>query len=345
MTMKKSVFYLSTIFLLLTACSAPAAALTKVQIATLESPSMLSPRPTEAPEEIQSVAEHSAEKDQLLLSGVGGVYLTNSKGENPFSILSEEVIAALSPDGKRVAYFLDGFVYVLDLSSGQAHRIHSEELGNLPPSGMAWSPDQKKIGFDCIAPNKKALDICILEMDTTNESAKLKILTDSEQFGAAGMDGTEFGAWNQDGTKIVYMMRILPPTDGHASGTLQIIDINSGAIQTIFDEKDNQEISRISGAAWGPNDQWLVFGGKVGETYAIFRIDMDGQDLSRITSAEYAFDISNPLWPPEGDTFFAFAQDQNTSSVRGVPTLFSPQGTIIDQLDFEGMAISWIIVP
>lgn len=53
--------------------------------------------------------------------------------------------AAISPDGKQVAYLVRGQITVASLANDASHTISVE--GNVPLRGVAWSPDSKQLAF------------------------------------------------------------------------------------------------------------------------------------------------------------------------------------------------------
>jgi hypothetical protein len=54
------------------------------------------------------------------------------------------------------------------------------------------------------------------------------------------------------------------------------------------------------------------------------------------------FDITAPIWSPDGKFFVAYSQDHNSQEIFGTPTLFTSDGEIITQTGLEGTALSWI---
>jgi dipeptidyl aminopeptidase/acylaminoacyl peptidase len=53
--------------------------------------------------------------------------------------------AAISPDGKQVAYLVRGGLTIASLANDASHTIEVE--GSLPLRGVAWSPDSKQLAF------------------------------------------------------------------------------------------------------------------------------------------------------------------------------------------------------
>jgi hypothetical protein len=61
-----------------------------------------------------------------------------------------------------------------------------------------------------------------------------------------------------------------------------------------------------------------------------------------VTPETYLFDITAPIWSPDGKFFVAYSQDHNSQEIFGTPTLFTSDGEIITQTGLEGTALSWI---
>ena len=207
--------------------------------------------------------------------------------------------------------------------------------------GMGWSPNGEEIGFDCFSKETEVSEVCLMDV----EKGSLHILTNSIQFGAQrnSKDGVRFGNWNSDGTKIVFLTSLVPQSSGYGRRIIQVLNITNGKVQTVIDENDTQDIIRFGKPSISPDGNTILFSAKSGSHYAIFRINIDGSHLERVTPPSDLFDISNPVWSPDGTSFVAFAPIQNQRIIDGVPTLFSKTGEMLGQLDFKGgLVVSWI---
>ena len=75
---------------------------------------------------------------------------------NPIDLSSQQLMVAdsprawLSPDGRRIAYYMQGQIQVYDLDTGVISPIPQPNIftaANLPFAGLTWSPDGKMIAF------------------------------------------------------------------------------------------------------------------------------------------------------------------------------------------------------
>jgi Tol biopolymer transport system component len=99
---------------------------------------------------------------------------------------------AWSPDGRRIAFLSvrhgNQDVYVLDLGSGQAHRVTRDPADEHEP---AWSPDGRKIAF--ASPSGYSYDLYVVSADGSGE----RRLTHD-------LRAAQYPAWSPDGRKIVF---------------------------------------------------------------------------------------------------------------------------------------------
>ncbi len=269
-----------------------------------------------------------------------GMILSSTDGK-----LQQEVLdfipprASISHDGRKLAYLSNGIIYIKDLVSQQMSQINDETSGNLGGS-MAWSPDGTQLGYGCWSETTQHKELCLLNIF----NGEKKEVTNFEKLGIqsfSSLDGVEIGNWSADSTEVVFITRVTTGDGAQAWGIIQIYRPNDGTIQTVIDERSVSTPKYLVFPSLSPDGDSILFKAKSGDHYEIYRIKSDGSNLESLT-ANYSFNISNPIWDPAGRYFVASAPDQQNQENKDVPTIFSSEGKLMYQPDVDGLAISWI---
>jgi Tol biopolymer transport system component len=281
---------------------------------------------------------------KILIQFPKGLFLASVDGKGGRLILPQIdglLDAALSPDGARVAYFINGFYFVKDLQMAATSQLNQEFIGGIP-YGMGWSPDGKQIGFDCVPPNAHISEICALDVAKKSFQVLTQLSQTVPPDESPFNGGAKFGSWGQDGFHIVYTVNFYPAAGGRSKGNIKILDIRTGKVDTIFNEGEQSSISGIGAPALSPDGKTVLFQGDVGQLTEIFQINTDGSGLRQVTLGNHTSDITYPVWSPAGNAFFAFTASDIDPNKIGVPILFSLNGDILLQLDVgSGRVRSW----
>jgi Tol biopolymer transport system component len=286
---------------------------------------------------------------KILIEQPSGIFLTTAEGKGSRLIVPQTdglLNAALSHDGTRIAYFINGFYFIEDLQTGAVSQLNQEFIGGVP-YGMGWSPDDRNIGFNCVPPNDQASEICTI--DVTQQH--FQVLTHlgqavSPDKSAAG-GGARFGSWEEDGVHLIFAVGFYPSSylssGGRSKRSLQILNIHTGEIVTIFDEATQSAISAIDSPMLSPDGKTVLFDGNIRQLTEIFQINADGSGLRQVTLGNHASGISHPVWSPDGSVFFAYTASDSDPAKIGIPMLFSLNGNILLQLDIgSGRVLSWV---
>ena len=185
-----------------------------------------------------------------------GSGLQQVSGPRQGSAVEEAFAAAWSPDGQWVAFM--AFDRLGDtgvfLSRPDGSAERELTFGALDPRQVSWSPDSRRIAF-------ADRDMVLL----------LDLATSQEQEFAPGSGP----AWSRDGTQIA-----LSRDDG-----LYLVGID-GSGDTFLAEGE--------APAWSPDGEWIVFQRKISGQYDIFKIRIDGTQLTQLTDTPA--NEMNPDW-------------------------------------------------
>jgi Tol biopolymer transport system component len=249
-------------------------------------------------------------------------------------------LVSISNDGEMLAYLSNGTIYIKNLITSETAQFDYETSGNMN-GRIAWSPDGTKIGFGCYSETSYHLELCLLNLESGERKELTNFFLNGFQSNV-GKDGVTVGNWSMEGSKIVFLTQIFPEISGHARGIIQLYSTEDNNIHTVLDEEKVPDLIRFRAPSISPDGSTVLFSAKSGATYAIYQVNSDGSHLERVTPEAYLFDITVPIWSPDGKFFVAYSQDQNSQEIFGTPTLFTSDGEIITQLGFEGTARAWI---
>ena len=281
----------------------------------------------------------------IISSQPGKLFLYNGVSLSSIQISADDIhqpAPKLSQDGKNIIYRdLVGYLNVYTLSS-QEYKKYSSELTN-GGEPMGWSPDEGKIAFGCpIMP----ANICVLTLKTDTVENYTKELPNNASDSYAGYS---FAGWGDNGNKIGLLFNYEPPSSGGQTfyiGTLELMDTRTKSITKVVSENDLTGIERFRDATLSQDGTAFLFSAKSGGYYAVYRVNSDGTGLTRITSTSYHFNITHPIWKPDGKGFVASTPENEKESSTAIilPTIFDLSGKIIGQINIAGggEAVSWI---
>ncbi len=184
-----------------------------------------------------------------------------------------------SPNGYLFAYSsnenanLD--IFKMDIRNKKPIQLTQHPERDLWPT---WSPNGKWIAF--VSDREGSQDIYRMNVDGCN----LIKLTDQ---GHNGMP-----AWSPDSQSILF------DSDREVNHSIYVMNADGGQLKQL-----TEDLPLWSGCTWSPDGKQIAFAaGNFGvEGVDIFTIDVDGENLNKLTAMGRGFRAGNPAWSPNGN--------------------------------------------
>lgn len=197
-------------------------------------------------QQVVFVSNRNGHKDIWLLRIKGSVLKSLTHEQG------ENDAPAWSPDGREIAFQRDGNIFLMSADgSGQ----HAVAYGARP----GWSPDGQRLAFQ--STRDSVSGIYVLDLASGNE----------RRLTAPGIPCSE-PAWSPDGKKIVHSR------ESH----LFVMDSGGGNVQQLIPGA----MLATAAPAWSPDGKRIAFTGNFGRGRAIFLMNVDGTEITRITDGE-----------------------------------------------------------
>jgi len=219
---------------------------------------------------------------------------------------------SISPDGSRVAYFLEKFeltnVWNIPIKGGVPTQVTfgSTTNGLSEPEGPAWSPDGQMIAF--VSDRNGNNDIWIAP---SGGGAEHKVTSNKAN--------NRQPRWSPDGNRIAFT------SDMSETDDIYTISIEDGSIASVTrDSYDNED------PKWSPDGGRIAYSSRRGNYYYnhdVLVVPSGGGDPTNITDSPDSNDFS-PQWSPDGSRI-AFVSDR-----MGCENIWlvSPDGADLKQL-------------
>ncbi len=218
--------------------------------------------------------------------------------------------AAVSPDGRRVAYYQpergpSGDLWIVSAAGGEPRRLTSDSAEAGTP---VWAPDGRFIVFSSARRGSRTL--WRIPVDGGDPEP---VTT------GAGEDGEP--DISSDGKRLLY-------SNARNSHAVILLDPGSGSERVVVERR-----SHLNGPKFSPDGNRIAFFTTTDQLEQIFTVGVDGQDLRQITRGEKEANVM-PRWSADG-SFLYFYQQVPTPSFRKVAAAGGPSSTVIDGWRWE----------
>lgn len=231
--------------------------------------------------------------------GYSNIFVMDSDGSRPTNLtpvhtlpINGEPYPSWSPNATEIAYAGDSGVNILNTADMSLRRITS-------PGRVAscdWSPDGTRIvhdsGLDC--PEGGCTDIYTVNSDGTDPVN----LT-------PGPDTGFDPAWSPDGSQIAFVRQgEIWVMDADGSNPARLTDLMA-SVPTAYWWPAYEP-------AWSPDGDRIAFVGPVEQAEtAIWVMDSDGSNLTRLTTDLLGYQAWRPTWSPDGSRIAYWALNPN----------------------------------
>lgn len=209
------------------------------------------------------------------------IYIAKADGTSPVLIHTFESpvpMFSLSPDGKKLAYFHDNYLYVKDIASGVVNAWNDERMGSIGGK-LLWSPDGEKIALACSTPEMPFNSICLVERNGKIEYVMTKENIEGEQMRPDYF--VELQDWSRDGQTLV-LLYYSPTGKGEKQDfKVYFYDLISGRLQLVFDSTEQKLIFQARDVSVSPDkDKLLISGLNHSFVYRIFVVKIGNIEIT-----------------------------------------------------------------
>jgi len=188
----------------------------------------------------------------------------------------DDEIPQWSPDGRWLAFTIDGHVHVVPVDGGLPRKVSDFCESAFAPK---WMPDSKGL---IVGVTRHKADQLLL---TDREGSWPRALTDKP-------DGDHWDAQpSPDGKSVAFLFR---PFEDLNRMDICLIDLKSGAIRTLYGKPK----VRTHSPRWSPDGKWVAFVSQEAGHDDLWMVRADGEGTHQVTKLGY--DIAQFEFAPQG---------------------------------------------
>lgn len=205
--------------------------------------------------------------------------------------------AAVSPDGKSLAFISRGDVYVTSVEYSSTKQITKTPAAE---SDITWSSDGKKLIYVSERDGKYNIYEATLGRDDDQNFSNATVINEKPMFKADGHERTA-PIMSPDGKKLAFILD---------RNTLAVMDMKTKAVKSLTDPKVNPERNGRFYYTWSPDSKWIALTAvpRMHEPYYdVCIVNVGNGDFHNLTNSGY-FD-ENPKWVMDGNAIM-FASER-----------------------------------
>jgi dipeptidyl aminopeptidase/acylaminoacyl peptidase len=224
---------------------------------------------------IACIKDGESLSDVHLIPSKGG-WLNRISTDRPLANYWDDEIPAWSPDGKWIAFGINGHVHLVPCEGGLPRKLTDFARA---ASGPRFMPDSRRL-------------IVTVERHETDQL----LLTDIDGCWPRALTTDTTGDhWEArpapDGQFIVYTLRRF---DDLNRLDIMLLEIETGRSARLYGKPSTRALS----PKWSPDGKWIAFIAQETERDELYLIRPDGQGLHRLTNTGY--DVAQFEWAPDG---------------------------------------------
>lgn len=186
---------------------------------------------------------------------------------------------ALSPDGRRVAFFAERDlsyteIYVMNADGTGVTRLTRDGHSN---SGPAWSPDGSRLAFAIY--RDAGPSVAGIQVMLPDGTAQTRL--------SVGDATDRTPAWSPDGARIAFVR------DVGEVATIFVMNADGSGVTPLTDGR-----AQADAPAWSPDGRRIAFASDRDGNEEIYLMDPDGSNIVRLTT--HPARDAHPAWSPDG---------------------------------------------